>query len=37
MISERVGVKTIKLSWPNKYGLNGGFEFLSQFCDFPHI
>ena len=34
---ERVGVKTIKLSWPNKNGLNGGFEFRSQFCDFPQI
>ena len=30
-------VKTIKLSWPNKNGLNGGFEFRSQFCDFPQI
>ena len=34
---KRIGVKTIKLSWPNKNGLNGGFEFRSQFCDFPQI
>ena len=32
---KRVGVKTSKLSWTNKNGLNGGFEFRSQFCDFP--
>ena len=36
-IRKWVGVKTIKLSWPNKNGLNGGFEFRSQFCDFPQI
>ena len=34
---KKVGVKTIKLSWPNKNGLNGGFEFRSQFCDSPQI
>ena len=34
---KRVGVKKVKLSWPNKNGLNGGFEFRSQFCDFPQI